>query len=196
MLAVGLAFPVLALADPPHGRGHGGYRSLPRGYHTYNHGGRSYYYHGGHYYNYRGGRYYPWRPYRGFFLATLPFAAAAVVLGGLTYYTYNGIYYQQAPGGYVVVDPPPGVAVAPPPVMAEPAPMNMAGAVVVTIPSLNVRSGPGGNYPVVAVVNQNQVMNVRGGAGGWLNVQMPNGLWGWVAQQYTAPVQQQAPPNG
>lgn len=188
LMAMSLAVPAVALAQPRHGHGHGGYRSLPHGHQRYHHGGRNYYYHGGHYYNHRGGYYYRTRPPRGFFLGALPFAAAAVVLGGLTYYTYNGIYYQQNAGGYVVVDPPPGAVVAPPPVMAEPAPYAVAGMVAVVIPTLNVRSGPGAHYPVVAVVAQGQQMPVRGGAAGWLNVQMPNGLWGWVAQKYTMAV--------
>ncbi len=196
-LAVSLALPGLALADPPRGR----YHRLPHGYHTYRYGGRPYYYHGGYYYGrHHGGYYYRTRPPRGFFLGALPFAAAAIVIGGLTYYTYNGIYYQQVPNGYVVVDPPPGVVVAPepemgpPPVMAEPAPFAAGGMVAVAIPTLNVRSGPGAQYPVVAIVNQGQQMPVRGGAGGWINVQMPNGLWGWVAQKYTVAVN--PPPNG
>lgn len=189
LMAMSLALPAVALAQPRHGH-HDRYRSLPHGHHRYHHGGRNYYYHGGHYYHHRGGYYYRTRPPRGFFLNVLPFAAAAVVLGGLTYYTYNGIYYQQTPGGYMVVDPPPGAVVsAPPPVvMADPAPYAVGGMVVVTIPTLNVRSGPGAHYPAVAVVNQGQQMPVRGGAAGWLNVQMPNGLWGWVAQKYTVPV--------
>jgi hypothetical protein len=186
-LAIILALPALALAQPRHG--HGRVHSLPHGYQRYHHGGRNYYYHGGHYYGrHAHGYYYRTRPPRGFFMAALPFAAAAVVLGGLTYYTYNGIYYQPSAGGYVVVDPPPGVVVSPAPMMAEPAPELASGAVAVIIPTLNVRSGPGANYPVVAIVNQGQQMGVRGIVAGWLNVQMPNGLWGWVAQKYTAPV--------
>lgn len=189
-LTLSLALPGLALADPPRG----GYRHLPRGYHTYHHGGRPYYYHGGHFYHYRGGYYQPWRPYCGFFIASLPFVAAAVVLGGVTYYTYNGVYYQQVPSGYLVVDPPAGAVVAsapvmaPPPVMAEPAPYAVDGIVAVAIPTLNAHSSPGAHYPVVAIVNQGQQMAVRGGSGGWINVQMPNGLWGWVAQKYTVAI--------
>jgi hypothetical protein len=53
------------------------------------------------------------RPPRGFFLAALPIGFAALVLGGITYYTYEGVYYQPAPGGYMVVDPPPGVVEEP-----------------------------------------------------------------------------------
>lgn len=194
VLALCLALPGLALADPPR-HSQGRVHSMPHGAPRYHYGGRNYYYHGGHYYNrHSGGYYYRSRPPRGFFLNVLPFAAAAVILGGLTYYTYNGIYYQQAPGGYVVVDPPPGVVMAPPPVMEGPAPVAIGGAVAVIIPTLNVRSGPGAHYPVVAIVNQGQQMSVRGGAGGWINVQMPNGLWGWVAQKYTAPVN--TLPNG
>jgi hypothetical protein len=192
--AISLVLPSLALADPRRGY-QGRVHRLPPGHQRYHHGGRNYYYHGGHYYNrHNRGYYYRTRPPRGFFMNVLPFAAAAVVLGGLTYYTYNGIYYQPAPGGYVVVDPPPGVVVSPPPVMEDPAPVAMGGVVAVIIPTLNVRSGPGGHYPVVAIVNQGQQMPVQGAAGGWLNVQMPNGLWGWVAQKYTAPVN--TLPNG
>lgn len=46
---------------------------------------------------------------RGFWLAALTIDFAALVIGSITYYSYEGVYYQPTPGGYVVVDPPLGV---------------------------------------------------------------------------------------
>lgn len=146
----------------------------------------------------RGGHHHGW-------VWALPLAAAAVTIAGLTYYNHAGVYYRPAYGGYVVVPPPAppqtvfadpfapypmDVTVAgPPPPM--PAPMVVGlpsqGAVVVSSPSLNVRSGPGYNYSVVTVVTQGSTLTVLNASDGWLSVRTPLGDVGWVAQQYTRP---------
>lgn len=117
----------------------------------------------------------------------LPLGAMALTIAGLTYYHHRGVYYQPAYGGYVVVPPPAGVvAVQPVPVMASPADPAV-GEVAVVAPSLNVRSGPGYNHSVVAVVDQGTALQVLSSSEGWLWVRTPGGQMGWVVQQYTRP---------
>lgn len=131
----------------------------------------------------------------------LPAAAVAITIAGLTYYTYNGVYYRPGPQGYVVVPPPgPVVYSTPPPVVyAPPAPPPMAssvpsqGSVVVISSTLNLRSGPGYNYAVVAVVQQGSNLAVMSSTGAWLSVQTEDGQVGWVAAKFTRPAVAEAP---
>ena len=48
--------------------------------------------------------------------------------------------------------------------------------------AVNLRAGPGGGYPVVAVIGTGQSLNVVGCTRGygWCDVVMPDGLRGWV----------------
>ena len=93
-----------------------------------------------------------------------------------------------------VCPPPRAVVIAPaPPVVTQsvPAPRaseNPAGAVVVNAALLNIRSGPGFQNPVVAVVQKGDSLVVHSTTQGWLYVQSPTGRFGWVARQFTSPV--------
>lgn len=158
---------------------------MPPGHHTYNYHGTNYYYHGGMYYRPYGRGYVVVRPPRGFFLQILPIGFATMMLAGLTYYTFAGIYYRPAPGGYVVVDPPAGVVVTSPPAPPMVAPSAPLGTAVVIAPSLNVRTGPGRDFPVTTTVPQGYNLTVYGQSPGWLYVQTPSGEFGWVAQRFT-----------
>ncbi|MFH1036256.1 MAG: SH3 domain-containing protein [Pseudomonadota bacterium] len=131
----------------------------------------------------------------------LPLGAAAVAIAGLTYYTHAGVYYRPAPGGYMVVPPPMemvpppvGVMAGPPAPMVASAPNPVSGSVVVNSPSLNVRSGPGYNYPVLTVVGQGLTLEVIGNSQQWLSVRTPSGQTGWVDGQFTTPAV--LPPQG
>lgn len=106
--------------------------------------------------------------------------------------------------GAVVVDllnepqpacPPPSTVVVAPvaPMVTQSAPS--AGAcetpssgVVVNAALLNIRSGPGFQNPVVAVVQRGDSLVVHSITQGWLYVQSPSGRFGWVARQFTSPV--------
>ncbi len=57
---------------------------------------------------------------------------------------------------------------------------------VVTINSLNVRSGPGTNYPVLGRVMFNQVVYIIGQNNGWWQIKFPSayGQFGWVSGTY------------
>jgi SH3-like domain-containing protein len=62
-----------------------------------------------------------------------------------------------------------------------------AASVTVVSATLNLRSGPGYHFPVVAVLSQGTHLLVLGNAPGWLQVQTDAGQTGWVAQSFTAP---------
>ena len=55
---------------------------------------------------------------------------------------------------------------------------------IVTASTLNVRSGPGTNYPVVAIVNKNEYIRVFAGVGNWYIVQVEGDYVGAVSKQY------------
>ncbi len=59
---------------------------------------------------------------------------------------------------------------------------------LVTADRLNVRSGPGTGYPVVATVNQNQYIRVFAGIGSWYIVQVEGDFVGAVSQKYVKPI--------
>ena len=147
-------------------------------------GGNPYYFHGGHYYRPMRGGFVAVFPPVGLVIRTLPPGFEVLVVAGLTYYVYDSIYYRTAPGGYVVVSPPATVAVAPPSGMVAPL-QSAQGSCVVIASALNVRNGPGMAYPIVTVVKQGDILDLRGRTGSWIFVRLPNGNVGWVDGQFT-----------
>lgn len=59
---------------------------------------------------------------------------------------------------------------------------------LVTADRLNVRSGPGTGYPVVATVNKDQYIRVFAGIGNWYIVQVEGDFVGAVSQKYVKPI--------
>lgn len=59
---------------------------------------------------------------------------------------------------------------------------------LVTASQLNVRSGPGTGYPVVATVNKNEYIRVFAGIGSWYIVQVDGDYVGAVSQKYVKPI--------
>jgi len=114
----------------------------------------------------------------GAIVANLPLGHSRVSIGGALYFTFGGNYYRQVPQGYVVAAPPPDVAVQPPP-------PQIYGSVAVVVNRLNVRSGPGREHPVVYQLQQGTVLTVYGASLGWYYIQLPNGQYGWVMEQFT-----------
>lgn len=55
---------------------------------------------------------------------------------------------------------------------------------LVTATTLNVRSGPGTNYPIVATVKKNEYIRVFAGIGDWYVVQVEGDYIGAVNQKY------------
>ncbi|GMR05087.1 MAG: hypothetical protein BMS9Abin23_1020 [Thermodesulfobacteriota bacterium] len=144
-------------------------------------------------YFYRRGLFYYRRP-RGFVVVGPPIGTIVASLGvrykriwvgGALYYYYSSIFYRRVPRGFVVVEPPATATVllAPPAIVepAEPA----TGSVLVTSARLNVRTGPDLYNPVIYQVLEDEVLIIRGKAPGWLYVELPNGKYGWVMEQYT-----------
>jgi len=62
----------------------------------------------------------------------------------------------------------------------------------ITATSVNVRSGPGTSYEIVARVNQGQNFTVKEVNGQWLKISLPGGQAGWIAN-WLASVSEAAP---
>lgn len=61
------------------------------------------------------------------------------------------------------------------------------GTATVTAYALNVRTGPGTNFPVIAKLRTNDVVPLTGyrnGNGSWVQIVLPNGTTGWVSATY------------
>jgi uncharacterized protein YgiM (DUF1202 family) len=86
------------------------------------------------------------------------------------------------PPVYTGPPPPPApVVIVPPAVVAT-------GRITVTTNVLNVRSGPGLNYPVIDRTYLGTVLTMHGNAPGWVYVLLPSGQFGWISISFTAPV--------
>lgn len=59
---------------------------------------------------------------------------------------------------------------------------------LVTATTLNVRSGPGVQYKIVATVNQNEYIRVFAGVGDWYIVQVEGDYIGAVSKKYIKPI--------
>jgi uncharacterized protein YraI len=85
----------------------------------------------------------------------------------------------------VVTAPPP-----PPPVETPPPPPSTpTGIWVVTTEPLNVRAGPGNEYPSYGKIPAGVPLEVTGESNGWLSVVMPSlpGGIGWISENYVVP---------
>lgn len=60
----------------------------------------------------------------------------------------------------------------------------------VTLSSVNVRSGPGINYPPIATLRQDTVVVViaKNPTGTWFLIELPGGIRGWISNTVTTPV--------
>lgn len=112
-------------------------------------------------------------------LPELPAAAVMVSINGKPYYTYSGVYYKKIPGGYLVVKAPN------PPIIKE---IIERQRLTVIVASLNVRSGPGMEYPALLQLEQGEVLAVEDIESDWSLVRLPDGSTGWVMSQYTAAI--------
>ena len=79
------------------------------------------------------------------------------------------------------------VIVCNPPCAIQPLPAEGERMSVITH-TLNVRSGPGMNFPVINYAYQGNLLTINGKAPGWLYVQLPNGQFGWVMAKYTTQI--------
>lgn len=69
---------------------------------------------------------------------------------------------------------------------------------VVTADALNVRRGPGSEHPVVANLSKGTRVERLEAADGWLRIQTPDGITGWISARFAAPesAQHAEPPLG
>jgi N-acetylmuramoyl-L-alanine amidase len=58
----------------------------------------------------------------------------------------------------------------------------------VNVDSLNVRSGPGVDYPVTTQVRMGDALTVQGTSDDWYYVSLPDGSNGWVLSKFTRPL--------
>jgi len=141
------------------------------GYREARGGGQRYYYHHGGF-NMRG--------------------ATALFIGGITYYLLNDLYYRELYGDYWVVGPPPPpleeTVVVNEAIPVTPSEENVGEQVTVTAPLLNIRSGPGMDFPVVTQAHEGDIFTVEGYASGWLYVKTSTNEFGWVMTEYTSSI--------
>jgi len=162
--------------------------NLPVGYVSVWVGGANYFYNAGVFYQKRPNGFIVAPPPVGAIIASIPVGFQVVVIGGLAYYCYGGAYYQRVPSGYIVVEAPPGVVTVEEPSALIQVPETARGRVSVTAHTLNVRSGPGSNRPVIHQMYQGNILAIYGNAPGWLYVKLPSGKFGWVMQKFTVQV--------
>jgi len=161
---------------------------LPFGYAKVRVGGAKYFYHAGVFYQKGPHGFLVVSPPVGAIIASIPVGFQVVVIGGATYYCYGGTYYQRVPSGYIVVEAPPGVAVSEELSASTQVSETATGHVSVTAPTLNVRSGPGANQPVIYQVYQGNILAIYGYTPGWFYVKLPSGKFGWVMKKFTVKV--------
>ena len=158
---------------------------LPSGYRDVWVGRNRYFHHDGVFYRRGPSGFIVVEPPFGALVFSLPLGAAALLIGGITYYLCEGIYYRSVPGGFEVVEPPDK------PVVKEVSPVvpskeSVGETVTVTVPLLNVRSGPGSNFPVIFQAHEGELLIVHGYAPDWLYVTSKDNEFGWVMLRYTS----------
>ncbi|MDD2389560.1 MAG: DUF6515 family protein [Desulfobacterales bacterium] len=148
--------------------------------------GNRYYYHGKDFYQKRPSGYLMVTAPIGALVLSIPLGSRAMIAGGITFYVNGSTYYRRDPGGYLVVPPPeqPVIIQDIPPVV--PSQQHIGGDISVTVSILNVRSGPGMNFPLINEVRMGDRLSVNGYAPDWLYVTLPDGQSGWVMLKFTS----------
>jgi hypothetical protein len=158
---------------------------LPRGYKRFWHGNVPYFFFGGTFYSHGPSGFISVMAPLGIIVDSIPAGYIRIQVGGVAYYSYGGIFYRRVPYGYVVVAPPPDVEVVEDaPDIVNP-PEAAAGKASVTVPILNVRSGPGADHPIIYQIHKGYILDIHGKSDGWLYVELPNGEFGWVMSEFT-----------
>lgn len=149
--------------------------------------GRSrYFYDGGHFYRKGPGGYIVVSAPVGAIVLGIPVGSRAVIVGGLTYYVYGSVYYRRIGSGYLVVEPPAQTVVIKEISPVVPSEQSVGEKVLVAVPLLNVRSGPGITFPVIREIRKDQMLTIHGYAPEWLYVELQSGEFGWVMLRYTS----------
>lgn len=161
------------------------YKKMPPGHRTVHVGKFRYFVHRGAFYVKKPAGFVAVRAPLGAVVVDLPIGVMALLIGGITYYVYNDIYYRRVPEGYVVVEQPPEAVLVKEASPVVPSQQTAGETVAVTATLLNVRSGPGLNFPVVRQIRRHDALAVHGYAPDWLYVKMPDGSFGWVMLKFT-----------
>jgi len=172
------------------------FQQLPSGHRSVWVGHNQYFYHHGDGVFYRRGLsgFISVRAPFGAIVFNIPIGSRAIVSRERTYYVYDDVYYRRAGTQYVVVEPPREIVIVKEVSPVVPAEPNVGEKSLVTVPLLNIRSGPGMNFPVVREAGQGTLLTIHGYAPDWLYVQLASGEFGWAMVKFTTPL---APPaNG
>jgi len=159
---------------------------LPAGHRVVHVGKSKYYVHGSHFYVKKPVGFVAVRAPLGAVVVSIPIGARAVLFGGVTFYVSNDVYYRKVPGGYRIVERPSHAGALQEASPVEPSQRVPGKMVKVQAHKLNVRSGPGLNFPVVHQVRKHQTLSIHGYAPEWLYVEMTDGTFGWVMLKYTS----------
>ncbi|MBI5844798.1 MAG: SH3 domain-containing protein [Deltaproteobacteria bacterium] len=171
--------PVRRYRGPVHG---GVVVSMPRGHARVVHRGNDYYYYNGYFHRRHTAGYIVVAPPIGAVVVSIPVGFRTFVAAGITYFILNDIWYRSVASGYEVVAPPPEA-----PVYAAPSDdrgILPGDKVRVAVDMLNVRTGPGREYPVVVVIYNNSILEIESGVPDWLFIRLPDGKTGWIMEQY------------
>ena len=159
---------------------------LPADHRVVHVGKARYYVHGGRFYIRKPSGFVAVRAPLGAVVVSIPIGARAVLFGGITFYIWNDVYYRKVPEGYRVVERPAHAGELQEASSVEPSKRVPGKMVKVQTHKLNVRSGPGLNFPVVQQVIRNQALTIHGYAPEWLYIELTDGTFGWVMLKYTS----------
>ena len=159
---------------------------LPADHRVVHVGKSRYYLHGDHFYVKKPSGFVPVRAPLGAVVVSIPIGARAVLFGGITFYVSDDVYYRKVPEGYLVVVRPAHKDDLQEASSVEPSYRVTGKMAIVQAHTLNVRSGPGLNFPVVRQVRRHQALTIHGYAPEWLYVEMADGTFGWVMLKHTS----------
>jgi hypothetical protein len=101
----------------------------------------------------------------------------------------GGVFYQSTPARYVVVKTPPEtIVIRETSTIIRPV-ESATGNVLVTVSTLNVRTGPDLGYSFVSQVKEGSILELHGKTDGWSYVKLPDGRFGWVTSVFTEPME-------
>jgi len=156
--------------------------SLPKSHARVVYRGDDYYYYKGYFHRRHPAGYVVVAPPVGAVVVSIPVGFRTFLAAGITYYVLNDIWYRSVASGYEVVAPPPEAPVYGPP--SDERGILPGDTVKVAVNRLNVRTGPGWEHSVMAILLYNSEVRVDGGVPDWLFIRLPDGRNGWIMEQY------------
>lgn len=160
--------------------------TLPMGYVPIFFHGAELFFHLGIFYRAQGHQYIAIQPPTGVVVKSIPANSALYNYDGTQLYYCEGTYYRQVPEGYMVTEQPVNTAnYADPDHPLQTVNASPGDSLQVTVPFLNVRTGPGLTHQVTEQVTLGTSLLVVGFSDNWYYVSLPSGKTGWVAREYT-----------